>query len=314
MITSNQVKIWDPLVRIFHWALVTAFTIAYFTDDEDVLLPHVWAGYIVIGLLVFRLLWGFVGTTHARFSDFIYAPSAAIAFVRNTFKGKAKRYLGHNPAGGWMIIFMLIMIALISMTGLLLYGADEHAGPLAGVMAGASKDVTESLEGLHEFFANFTVLLVVIHVTGVVVESILNKENLARAMVTGMKRAEGNEVVAAKASGRGAAVLSGLIAAVLAVFAAGMLGGSALAKADTNELGDLQGVKTFVPLEDVIDKAKAQRPGQLLEAELKNIKGQEVYEIEILDEDGKVWETYFDAKSGEIMTNVEDKHSENPGR
>ena len=97
--SNSQVKVWDPLVRIFHWALVTAFTIAYFTDDEELLLPHVWAGYAVIGLLLFRLLWGFVGTRHARFSDFIHAPSAALAFVRDTLKGKAKRYLGHNPAG-----------------------------------------------------------------------------------------------------------------------------------------------------------------------------------------------------------------------
>jgi cytochrome b len=316
MITGQQVKIWDPLVRTFHWALVTAFTIAYFTDDEDLLLPHTWAGYVVIGLLVFRLLWGFVGTTHARFSDFIYAPSAAIAFVRDIFRGKSKRYLGHNPVGGWMIIIMLIMIALISITGLLLYGADEHAGPLAGLMAGAGKGLTATLEDSHEFLANFTVFLVAVHLVGVMVESILQKENLARAMVTGMKRREGNELelVAAKAGGKGAAIVSGLLAIVVAMFAAGMLGGSTLARADAQEVKDLQAAKNLLPLEDIIDKAKEQRPGQLIEAELKTLNGQEVYEIEILDEEGKVWEKFFDAKSGEPITHGEDKHSENPGR
>jgi len=297
---NNQARIWDPLMRIFHWSLVTAFFIAYFTDDDDFLLPHVWAGYAVIGLLVFRLLWGFIGTTHARFSDFISAPSTAVTFVRDTVKGKAKRYLGHNPAGGWMIIIMLTVLTLLSVTGLLLYGADEHAGPALGVMAGSGKDLTKILEHLHEFFANFMVLLVMTHVVGVVVESVLHRENLARAMVTGFKRADNNEHAASTRGGGGATTVSGRLSIVLALFTVGMLVGSDQAEGDTKiNVEDLRGAVNLVPLEEIIAKAKEQHAGQLIEAQLLKMRdGQPIYEIEILDKRGKVWETYFDANSG----------------
>jgi len=316
MNAGNQVKVWDPLVRIFHWSLVAAFTIAYFTDDEELLLPHVWAGYAIIGLLVFRLLWGFVGTAHARFSDFIYAPTVAFRFVKDTFKGKAKRYLGHNPAGGWMIILLLIMLTLISITGLLLYGADEHAGPLAGVMAGAGKDMEEMLEELHELFANFTVFLVAIHLTGVIMESVLHKENLVRAMVTGWKRSEGDDVATAKAGGKGTAVAAAGLTMVVAAFSAGMLGGGTQAvAAASDEVRNLEHADQMLPLEDIIAKAKARHVGQVIEAELKSFDGRDVYEVEILDEEGKVWETYFDAKTGEVLTLVqEDNKDANTGR
>ena len=313
MNTGNRVKVWDPLVRIFHWTLVAAFTIAYFTDDEELLLPHVWAGYAIIGLLLFRLLWGFLGTIHARFSDFVYAPSVAIAFVKDTFKRQSKRYLGHNPAGGWMIILLLIMLTLISITGVLLYGADEHAGPLAGVMAGAGKDVEEMLEGLHEFCANFTVFLVAIHLTGVIMESVLHKENLVRAMVTGWKRSEGEDLDAAKTGAKGAAVVGGIFAMVLAAFAVGMMGGDPV-RAEAGEVRAVQGTDQLLPLEAIIAKAKKRHDGQLIEAELKSLDGRDVYEIEILDEEGKVWETYFDAKTGDVMTLIQENNGANTSR
>jgi len=313
MNTGNRVKVWDPWVRVFHWTLVAAFTVAYFTDDEELLLPHVWAGYAIIGLLLFRLLWGFMGTAHARFSDFVYAPSVAIAFIKDTFKRQSKRYLGHNPAGGWMIILLLIMLTLISITGLLLYGADEHAGPLAGVMAGAGKDVEEMLEGLHEFCANFTVFLVAIHLTGVVMESVLHKENLVRAMVTGWKRSEGEELDAAKMGAKGAAVVGGIFAMVLAAFAAGMMGGDPV-RAEADEVRHIQGTDQLLPLEAVIAKAKKRHDGRLIEAELKSLDGWDVYEIEILDEEGKVWETYFDAKTGKVLTLTQENNGADTSR
>jgi cytochrome b len=305
MSVNNQVRICDPLIRIFHWTLVTAFFIAYFTDDDDFLLPHVWAGYAVIGLLVFRLLWGFIGTAHARFSDFICAPSTAVTFVRDTVKGKAKRYLGHNPAGGWMIIIMLTVLTLLSVTGLLLYGADEHAGPAAGIVAGIGKDFTKSLEHLHEFFANFMVLLVMTHVAGVVAESVLHRENPARAMVTGLKRAADNEQAASKRGRGGAIILNGLFAITFALFTVGVMIGSGRAEGDTKNIEDLRGAVNLVPLEEIIAKAKEQHAGQLIEAQLKMHDGRAIYEIEILDDHGKVWETYFDANSGKPI--IEDE-------
>lgn len=206
--TDSQVRVWDPLVRLFHWTLVAAFIIAYVTGEEDSLV-HIYAGYYILGLLVFRIIWGFVGTRYARFSDFIYSPRRTVQYLKGMFSGKPEHFLGHNPAGGWMIVMLLVSLALTTWTGLKYYGLEGH-GPLAAgnvevaliapayadddeheghEMNGEHSPDEEFWEELHEFFANFTVLLIVIHIAGVVVASRLHGENLARAMVTGRKNA-----------------------------------------------------------------------------------------------------------------------------
>ena len=304
----NKVRVWDPLIRLFHWTLVVAFTVAYFTDDEELLLPHVWAGYVIIGLLVFRFLWGFVGSLHARFTDFVYAPSAVVSFLWDTFQGEAKRYLGHNPAGGWMVILLLVMLTLISITGLVLYGADEHAGPLAGLMAGTGENVEEFFEELHEFFANFTLFLVIVHLAGVAVESILHKENLVWAMITGYKRGDKTATDAAKPSMKIASLFSGVIIIGCVAFALGIFGGANEVKADMPREENLQkDLQSLMPLEKLIIKAQSMHPGRLIEAELKTIDGHDIYEIETLDGAGKVWEIYFDAKTGELVDYEEEE-------
>ena len=184
--TTNTVRIWDPFVRIFHWVLVGAFVVAYISED-DYLDIHTTAGYTVLTLVALRLVWGFVGSRHARFTDFVRPPGEALSYVKDTFLGRARRYLGHNPAGGLMIIAMLASLLVTTFTGVALLGADEHAGPLAGLMAGVSHGFEEGLEEVHEFFANFTVALVLGHLLGVLVESLLHRENLVRAMFTGNK-------------------------------------------------------------------------------------------------------------------------------
>ncbi len=236
---NTEIKVWDPLVRIFHWALVVAFFVAYFTEGEEQMGIHVWAGYIALGLVVFRIGWGFVGSTHARFSDFVVGPVAAFRYAFEAVRGKAARYIGHNPAGGFMIVLMIVMLLATTVSGLFVYGADQHAGPFAGFFAGeatargteavregerqgaagereeesegaerqehsaamkggeeregaesGAKDPTEEfLEELHDVLANITLALVIIHILGVIFESRLHRENLARAMVTGRKRA-----------------------------------------------------------------------------------------------------------------------------
>ncbi len=185
---QNTIKVWDPFVRIFHWGLVLAFTVAYLTE-EDVLSVHILAGYVILGLLSLRLVWGFIGPRYARFSDFTYSLSSIRNFLKDTLNFRAKRYLGHNPAGGAMILLLIASLLLTSFTGLLLYAVAEQAGPLAGMITITSEFMREALEETHEFFANFTLFLVFIHVTGVIIESFIHRENLARAMVTGNKRA-----------------------------------------------------------------------------------------------------------------------------
>ena len=185
---SNEIKVWDIVVRSFHWVLVGAFTIAFLTE-EGPMDVHVAAGYTIAGLLAVRIVWGLVGSRHARFSDFIYRPRVVVQFLKDTLHQKAKRYIGHNPAGGAMILLLLLNLIIITITGFAVYGIEDHAGPMAAMMAGAGESAEDALEEVHEFFSWFTLILVVFHVAGVVMESRLHGENLVRAMVNGRKRA-----------------------------------------------------------------------------------------------------------------------------
>ncbi len=205
MKNETEIKVWDPLVRLFHWTLVAAFTIAYLTEDDWQEL-HVWAGYTVAALLAFRLLWGFIGPKHARFSDFVFSPANIMAYLKDMFALRAKRYIGHNPAGGAMVIALLLSLAATTLSGMQVYAVEENAGPFAQIemnispVASAYADDDEHegeghkeggvWEEIHEFFANFTLFLVVLHIAGVIISSLAHNENLPRAMVTGKKRQE----------------------------------------------------------------------------------------------------------------------------
>lgn len=187
MQNKGSVEVWDVFVRIFHWSLVATFVLAYVTE-EDALPIHTLAGYAVTGLVALRIAWGIIGTPFARFSDFAYAPSQIRQFLADTLKFKAPRYLGHNPAGGAMILLMMASLVATAISGVVVFGAAEHAGPLAGLFVAAGEPDGDIYEEIHEFFANLTVLFVAIHVSGVVLESLIHRENLALSMVTGRKR------------------------------------------------------------------------------------------------------------------------------
>jgi cytochrome b len=182
--TPMQVYVWDPFVRVFHWTLVICFTIAYLTED-DLLTVHVWAGYIVGALILARIVWGFVGPTHARFSDFVYAPLTTLRYMRDLILLRAPRHLGHSPGGGAMVIALIALLAATVVTGLVVYGGDQQAGPLAGIV---SKETGESLEELHELIANITLAFIIAHIAAVILASFVHRENLPRAMITGYKR------------------------------------------------------------------------------------------------------------------------------
>jgi cytochrome b len=183
-----MIKVWDPLVRAFHWILVLAFITAYFTED-DFLTPHVYAGYTVLGLILLRLVWGVVGGRYARFSSFVTRPGVAWQYFKDALRFRAKRYLGHNPAGGAMIVLLLVSLLLTTITGLAAYGASETAGPLAGWLGHIGETGEDIIKEIHEFFANLSVFLVVVHVGGVLFESLAHRENLVRAMLNGYKPA-----------------------------------------------------------------------------------------------------------------------------
>jgi len=181
---SPTIKAWDPLVRVFHWSLVFFFLLAYASGDEWTSL-HVWAGYAVAMLVGFRLLWGIIGTRNARFLTFIKSPRVVKQHLRDMLFLKAPHYLGHNPVAAVMVVALLVSISLVAFSGMALIAA-EGKGPLAGTLFAGING--ETMEDVHELFANFTLLLVFGHVAGVVISSLLEGENLVRAMVTGRKK------------------------------------------------------------------------------------------------------------------------------
>ena len=169
-----MIKVWDPLVRLFHWSLVVVFAVAWLSADEwDNL--HEIAGYVAAALIGFRLLWGLVGPKYARFSQFVRSPAQAARYIGQMIRGREPRYIGHNPAGGLMIIGLLAVLAGTALTGWM-YTLDMFGG-------------AEWVEGAHEILANLMLVLVAAHVAGVVWASIRHKENLVRAMIVGRKRA-----------------------------------------------------------------------------------------------------------------------------
>lgn len=189
MSEQSQIRVWDPLVRFFHWSLASAFLIAFITED-DFMIVHSWAGYLILSLLMIRLIWGFIGTRHARFSDFVYRPATIRAFLKDTLRFRARRYIGHNPAGGAMVIMLMLSLLVTAGSGMLLFGAAEQSGPLAQWFAQSGSAWADPLEEVHELFANFTLLLVIIHVVGVIIESLIHRENLVSAMISGFKPAQ----------------------------------------------------------------------------------------------------------------------------
>lgn len=181
---AAAVAVWDPFVRLAHWTLVAGFAVAYLTEDH-LLWLHVWAGYVVGVVVALRILWGFVGPHHARFTDFVYGPGTVFGYLGGLLQATAKRHVGHSPAGGAMVVALLLGLAALVGTGLVLYALDEGAGPLAGVLGRGDDDLWEEL---HEFLANLVLVLVVLHVAGVLLAGRVHGENLVRAMLTGRKR------------------------------------------------------------------------------------------------------------------------------
>lgn len=198
--TEQTIRVWDLPVRVFHWMLAGCFAGAYLLGDtERWRNVHVTLGYTVLALIAFRLLWGFVGTRHARFRSFAYCPRTAVRHLRDEVAGRAPRYLGHNPAGSWAVYGLLVLGVATGVTGYL--GYNEVGG--------------EAFEEVHEVLANAWLVLVALHVLGVVFSSVMQRENLVRAMITGRKRGPGDGVEPRSLRGLGV----GLAAAVIGFWA-----------------------------------------------------------------------------------------------
>lgn len=202
---DTTTMVWDPAVRIAHAVLIIGFAVAYVTEGEPAWL-HEWAGYAIAAVVASRVAWGFVGPRHARFSDFVVSPLAAWNYLRRLLSFDAPRHLGHSPAGGLMVLALLASLLATTLSGAAYLGMSRNRGPLApwlGAEAAALAAATppgaaESREAkrrrpgrwmkeVHEIAANATLLLVLLHVGGVALASIVQRENLPRAMATGRK-------------------------------------------------------------------------------------------------------------------------------
>jgi cytochrome b len=176
---NAMVKVWDPLVRVFHWSLAGLFLVNFFTEEGE--LAHRGVGYAVLGLLAVRFAWGWVGTRHARFGDWVPGPRRVRDYLRARLAGRSQRQLGHNPGAAVMILALLVGVLLVGVTGWL-QTTDTFFG-------------MPWLEDLHEALAYGVLGLVIVHVLAAVGESVHYGENLIAAMIHGRKRALGHDVL-----------------------------------------------------------------------------------------------------------------------
>jgi len=172
----DRVLVWDPFVRMFHWSLVLAYLLVWLSAEEWEWL-HEQTGYFILVLIGMRVLWGLLGPRHARFSDFLHSSRQTLDYLNDLRSGSPQHYLGHNPAGGWMVIMLLSSLLATAASGMLI--GTDHA---------------ELWEDLHEGFANFTLLLIFLHLGGVLLSSLLHRENLIGAMWSGMKKRRNADV------------------------------------------------------------------------------------------------------------------------
>jgi cytochrome b len=210
---ATRIAVWDPVVRYGHWLLVAAFAVAYLTAEEEGGTPelvHVWAGYLVGVIVALRVLWGFVGPEQARFRDFVCGPVTAVRYFVDLLRGRARRYLGHSPAGGAMVVLLLLFLAATVVTGLIAYG-ERGKGPFADIgtplvtaayadergrrrgleVSRNGEDGESALGEVHSTLANITLALAILHVLGVGLASLVHRENLVLAMIDGRKRRNG---------------------------------------------------------------------------------------------------------------------------
>ncbi len=198
---SQKILVWDAPTRTFHWLQALSFLGAYLTSDSEKYRDfHVALGYILFGLIAFRLVWGFAGTRYAKFSSFFFKPSQIIAYLMSLFKGRAEHFVGHNPVGSVAIWLLLGLGITLGVTGVMLL----------------QDDVADIVEKIHDFATDAMLVVIAVHLIGVFLSSVLHKENLVRAMITGAKPAQAEQGI--KTAYNGLALLMLVIVIVFGYF------------------------------------------------------------------------------------------------
>ncbi|MBI2414165.1 MAG: cytochrome b/b6 domain-containing protein [Deltaproteobacteria bacterium] len=187
-VDSLKIKVWDIPTRLFHWFLVTVFAWAFLSSHGDRFLNlHTSLGYIALGLVVFRVLWGFAGNGFARFSGFLRGWQKVKGYIVSAVRLHPPRYLGHNPAVGWVVLVMLAMVAAIAVSGIVTYGGEENRGFWAGVF---SFDAGYNARAIHAFLADLAIAVVVVHICAALFHDFLLRENIIVSMFIGTKEDE----------------------------------------------------------------------------------------------------------------------------
>lgn len=207
-----RIKVWDLPTRLFHWLLVTLIASAFITENLDMMDWHGRVGLGVLGLVVFRLVWGFVGSTYARFCTFLRGPQSIKAYLRGEWQG-----LGHNPLGALSVVAILGTLSIQVGTGLFSNADSTFFGPLARVI---SSDLSDKVTGIHEAMEPVLITLIILHVAAIMFYAHVKKDNLVRPMITGWKEAEGK---AAEGGGTVAFVIAVAIAGAAVYIASGAL-------------------------------------------------------------------------------------------
>lgn len=179
--SERTVKVWDFPTRIFHWTFAVAVVLAFVSSEADgaAFWIHVYSGTILLGFIVFRAIWGVIGSRYAQFGDFVHGPDKVTDYAQRLMTFRPPYSVGHNPLGGWMVIALLAVVLLAVLTGMMT-SEDGYVGPLAHIGGGLFGEA-------HEGLGSFVMVLVGAHVVGVIVHGFISRENLPRAMMTGDK-------------------------------------------------------------------------------------------------------------------------------
>ncbi len=189
--SGTKIRVWDLPVRLFHWTLVLLMVVSYFTGHwaGDWMKFHFWSGYAILTLLIFRIAWGFVGSTTARFSNFVKGPMAALAHLRELLGKHGPYDAGHNAMGGAMVV--VLILAVLAQAGTGLFSADTDTGMISGPLASkASEAVIEKATIFHHYWINVLLVLAALHVVAVLTYLVWKRHNLVGAMLTGRKPVE----------------------------------------------------------------------------------------------------------------------------
>jgi cytochrome b len=184
--TRRAVAVWDWPVRIVHWSLVVFIAVSWITSEVggNAMTYHMWSGYTILTLVVFRIVWGLVGSRHARFASFVKGPGAVIRYASSLAGTRSSSVLGHNPLGGWSVVLMLLSVSVQAVTGLFANDDIFTEGPLASRVSGQT---SEFLTAIHNYNFYVLVALIGLHLLAIAFYLLVKRENLIGAMFTGRK-------------------------------------------------------------------------------------------------------------------------------